>query len=326
MQSYAPFMKNMGWKDGKPNMINFDLDRVYGAPIYWIQKMYADNPVDSLLKFNAVSPIIQQENTGTAGFGVQDTKAEFKDVLIQSGKEILEVGVNLTKNDLRFNGIDSKACLNNDNSFAFNETGNQSVAIKNVLGSNYTISFKARKLSGKNGFRLFFHGNNFCEFGGDGNKLVTFGGEYFWKGGGLTPEIKTSSLTIENNRWYEVKLVVKGYDLSFYLDGVKLNQLALAPVKSLYVSAGKSVSENEIIIKVINVSSTAQRTQLQLPASILEPTAEVTLLKSNDKYDVNSLENPTKVVPQKFNVKGVSSDFEYVFPANSATILKLKRK
>jgi alpha-L-arabinofuranosidase len=327
MQSYAPFMKNMGWKTGKPNMLNFDLDRVYGAPIYWIQKMYSDNRVDSLLKFEVSSPIVIQERAGTVGIGVQDTKAEFKDLNIESGKETFSLGVNLQKGDLKFMGTDAKTSLSNDNIFSFENKGTQSVRTKNdVFGANYTFSVMARKLSGKNGFRLFFNGNNYIDFGGDGNKSAKFGGEFFYKPGGLTPATKIENLTIEDNRWYEIKLVAKGYEIAAYLDGKLINQVSLLPVQSLYVSAGKTNANKDIVVKVINVSGKEQRTNIQFPGIKLESVGEVTVLTSKDKDEINSLENPTKVITQKTVFKGVSGNFEYVFLANSASVLRLKIK
>ena len=327
MTSYAPFMKNMGWKKGKPNMLNFDLDRVYGAPIYWIQKMYSDNRVDSLLKFETTSPLVLQVRAGTLGFGVQDTKAEFKDFTIESGKETFSFGANLQKSDLKFMGTDAKTSLNNDNIFSFENAGTSSVrTLNDAFGANYTLSVMARKISGKNGFRLFFNGNNYIDFGGDGNKSAKFGGEFFYKPGGLVPDTKIEKLTVEDNRWYELKLAIKGYEISAYFDGKLVNKINLLPVQSLYVSAGKANSNKYIILKVINISSKEQPTDIQLPGVKLESIAEITALASKDKDDVNSLENPIKVIPETTLFKGVSGNFNYVFPANSSTVLKFKIK
>lgn len=325
MTSYAPFMKNMGWKKGKPNMLNFDLDRVYGAPIYWIQKMYSENKVDSILNFEVKSPIVFQERAGTVGFGVQDTKAEFKDFKIETKKEIFSLDSNLSKDDLTFNGIDKSKCLNSDNAFAFEDKGTQSVRSTNdAYGASYTISVMAKKIGGKNGFRLFFNGNNYIDLGGDGNKTAKFGGEFFYKPGGLTPVTKIENLTIEENRWYELKLTVNGYDIAAYIDGKQVNSINLLSVQSLYVSAGKS--SKEIVLKVVNVSAHEQKTEIKLPGIKTETAASVIVLGSTDKDAINSLENPENIIPKTKVVNNISAKFEYTFPENSVTILRIKQK
>lgn len=327
MQSYAPFMKNMGWKDGKPNMINFDLDRAYGAPIYWIQKMYAENSVDELLKFEVVSPEIPLNESGCIGLGTQDTQAEFKDIRVERGNKLLLSADNLSEKDYKSGKKEDKGWTLNNGAFTQVNDGNQSLIFNKEFTGNYTISLKARKLSGKNGFRIYFLDKAYCDLGGNGNKNAQFdGGDIFWKGGGLTPLQQIKNLSIETNRWYDLRLEVNDYDISCYVDNNLVNNVSLLPMQTLYVSAGKDLIKNEVVLKVINVSSKLQSTQVKLPGLTLEPSGEATVITSKDPYAKNSLEHPNNVIPQTSKIRNISSDFEYLFPAYSATVLRFKAK
>lgn len=83
---------------------------------------------------------------------------------------------------------------------------------------------------------------------------------------------------------------------------------------------------NEVVLKVINVSSKSQSTQVKLPGLTLEPSGEATVITSKDPYAKNSLEHPNNVIPQTSKIRNISSDFEYLFPAYSATVLRFKAK
>lgn len=326
MQSYAPFMKNMGWKAGKPNMINFDLDRVYGTPMYWIQRMYAQNKVDSLLKFSAVSPVVYQQQAESAGFGVVDTKVEYRDFSIKTNAGLEEFSEKSAKDMLKFMGIDRKECLSAENVFRFGNNGNQSVRTKNeISGQDYTIQVWARKLEGKNGFRVFFNGNNFVDFGTDGNKTAKFGGEFFYKPGGLIPELKSAPFSAENNRWYELKIEVKGYHINCFVDNKKLLEVDLLPVQALNISVGKT-ADNYLVIKAINLSHEKAETEINTGKIVPEQQGEAIVLTSAKADDVNSLENPENVKPVFEKLDRVTSNFNYTFKPLSCTVLRIKIK
>jgi alpha-N-arabinofuranosidase len=140
----------------------------------------------------------------------------------------------------------------------------------------------------------------------------------------MSPEIP--SLTIETNRWYDLKVEVRDDEIKCYIDGTLLNRTSYRPLQSLYVSAGRKDSAGEIILKVINISPTAQQTRLQLSGVKLEPVGAATVITSENSNDKNSREIPNKIIPKTTAVANVSIDFEYNFPAFSATALRLKQK
>jgi len=324
MMSYAPFMNNLGWQNRKPNMLGFDLDHVYGAPIYWLQKMYSENRIETLLKFTVNSPEYKPARLGTIGVGTQDTEAEFKDILVTDSSGVIFNGNTASAGEWNQEGKKAKSPGSaNRGLITLGGEGGVAFLTKAEFKSDHTISMKARKLSGKNGFLVYFNtyfnSKNFWQIGGDGNKSSKIVGEGF-----SAQEIK--KLTLEDNRWYDLKIEVRGDAINCSIDGILVSQTCYKPLQSLYVSAGRKDSTGEIVFKVINPSPTAQLTRLRMPAANLESSGEATVLTSNNPNDKNSLEKPNHVVPKTAVVRDITPDFQYEFPAYSATVLKLKEK
>lgn len=319
MTSYAPLMNNQGWKNCKPNMISFDLDHAHGAPIYWLWKIYSEHRVTSLLNFNVTSPFYRPAKSGSIGVGTQETRAEFKDIRVTGLDGVLFDGNTAPANAWQRGKKKGKEAEKaSDEILALVDGGSQAMLTRQEFSGDCTISLKARKLGGKNGFLVYFHTKNFCQIGGDGNKTVKIMGDEL-----LHPTIP--KLTLENNRWYDLKVVVRGDDVQCYMDGALVNQTSYLPLQTLYASVGRNDCSGEIILKVVNLSPVAQRTRLQVPGAQLAPTGAATVLTAPDPRARNTPEAPCRVVPQFAVVKNVSSDFDYEFPAFSATVLQLKQ-
>jgi len=319
MMSYAPLMNNMGWNRRKPNMLNFDLGRVYGTPIYWIQKMYSDHRIDTLLNFTATSPELHPAKSGQIGVGTQDTQAEFKDIVVTGPQGVLFDGNAASPSSWIIRPESGeKPAKPVKGLLTQSGVGNQSEKAKDSFSGDFTLTLKARKLSGKNGFMVYFSEREFWQIGGDGNTSSKIVGDNF-----TTHE--RAKFTVEDNRWYDLKLQVQGDEISCSVDGTLVSRAAWKPLQSLYVSAGRSTTGG-IILKVVNLSPEAQRTQIQLPGEKLAPTGEATVLTANDPLVKNSLETPEKIIPKTLPVQNVSDDFTYDFPASSVTVLQLKKQ
>lgn len=321
MMSYAPFMNNLGWQDRKPNMIGFDLDRVYGAPIYWIQRMYAENAVSQLLPFKVESPEFRPPKIGSIGLGSQNTEVEFKDVLVTApdGKVLFDGNASKPGDWMTFGKKDKGAPQPADGVIKLAGEGSRKMLTKEAFGGDYTLTLKARKLGGKNGFHIYFdtyfNSNNFWQVAGDGNRSSKIVGDGFTK-------TDIPKFSVEDGRWYDLKLEKKGDDIRCFVDGALVNATSYKPLQSLYASAGKDDS-GAIVLKVVNPTPEARKTRLRLTGADIAPRGEATVLTSSDPLAKNSRENPENVVPRTQPLAGISDDFEYSFPAYSATVLKI---
>lgn len=322
MMSYAPFMNNLGWQNRKPNMIGFDLDHVYGAPIYWIQRMYAENPLARLVPFQVESPEFRPPKIGSIGVGSLNTEAEFKDILVtgSDGKVLFDGNAAAPGDWLNFGNKDKKGERPNAGTIALGGEGSRKVLTKQAFGGDYTLTLKARKLGGKNGFNIYFdtyfNSNNFWQIAGDRNSSAKITGEGFTK-------TDIPKFSVEDNRWYDLKVEKRGDDVRCFIDGKLVNETSYKPLQSLYASVGLD-DAGGVVLKVINPTPDDQKTKLRLQGIDPASEGEAIVLTADDPLAKNSLENPDNVIPKKRSIAGISKEFEHLFPAHSASVIKIK--
>jgi len=195
----------------------------------------------------------------------------------------------------------------------------------NTGWKDYTVTLKARKLSGDEGFSIIFRNNA--------------GGSYFqWNLGGwgntqhgILADINRHSSTldqvdgsIETGRWYEVKIAVQGHHVQCFLDGKLLQSADLPPTSTpgLFASASRDESSGEIILKVVNSRATPAATHVRLNGvHRLSQRASQTLL-AGDPDAVNSIDHPDRIHPVSTTEPVDGPDFARAFPAHSLTILR----
>jgi alpha-L-arabinofuranosidase len=328
MGSYAPLYCNSNHKRWPVNLINFDSYRWFGIPSYYVQEMFANNQGTVSLPVSIeAAPVIKTPlSKGGIGLGTWLNAAEFKDVEVVSSN-----GTLLFKPD--FLKLDDKWRKNGHGEWsAQNGVLKQSAIVPGVtvfMGdstwTDYTITLKARKLAGENGFQIYYHNRRNNErfrwdLGGWGNTL------YYMESG-----MKSESLqaTIETDRWYDVKIEIKGSAIKGYLDGKLVQEITEneASIKGIFVSAAHDDKSGDIIVKVVNASAVSVNSQIDLNgAGNLTGKGKVIVLSSASPLDENTLEEPTKVSPKAELIKISGATLKRSFPGNSLTIIRLSRK
>jgi alpha-L-arabinofuranosidase len=104
-----------------------------------------------------------------------------------------------------------------------------------------------------------------------------------------------------------------------------LDGKAVTGQDSLYVSAVIDSTTNEVIIKVVNGSNTAQSKNITLQGvKKLPAKGLLTVLQVNDLNDVNSIAQPKNVVPVEsvFSCKG--KQMLFVAPPYSFSVIRIK--
>jgi alpha-L-arabinofuranosidase len=190
--------------------------------------------------------------------------------------------------------------------------------------SDYTLTLKARKLHGAEGF------------------LVVFGRQgrdkYWWNIGGWgnhehaiefnqTPVGSRVAGSVETNRWYAIRIEVRGRRIRCFLDGELVHDVTAPRADHFFASAGRDAASGDLVLKVINVSPQPVTAQIAVNgAAGLASQGSVTVL-SGDRLDQNnSLDDPFKIVPVAASIDGVGSSFPHQFPANSFSVLRLKTR
>ncbi|HVT79157.1 MAG TPA: alpha-L-arabinofuranosidase C-terminal domain-containing protein [Phycisphaerae bacterium] len=330
MVSYAPLLGHVNGLTelaGAPPpwhaMIYFDSNRIYGTASYYLWKTIGINRPDVNLQTKIVSGDAKEGIFGNVGVGTWGTQAEFKDLKVEKdGKTVYasEFGATVPEGWTTEAGqwsIVDGALHQGRSQNAFAYVGDES-------WTDYTLTLKARKLAGGEGFLVIF-GHK----GGD---------RYWWNLGGygntqhgieMNQAVQGQQVRgqIETNRWYDIKIVVKGMNVQCFLDNNLVHNVQVAGTPAtLAAVAGRDDAAGEIIVKVINRLAQPQTATLDLAHASVEATAKVTTLAGTRPQDNNSLEAPTRIVPVDKEINNASAKFDYAFPPYSLTVIRLKAK
>jgi alpha-L-arabinofuranosidase len=196
--------------------------------------------------------------------------------------------------------------------------------------TDYTLSLKARKLGGAEGFLILFRVQDdsnwiWWNLGGWGN--VRHALERCDEG---NKSILGQPVTgrIEAGRWYEIRIDVQGPKIRCFLDGNLIHEAAHTAIvmRSLHAVAGRVQATGEVVVKVVNVSNQPQEVQFNLNGlTDIQPKAAALVLTGNPEGE-NSIQQPARVVPAKCDLDKVAPAFRHTFPANSLTVLRVKAK
>jgi alpha-L-arabinofuranosidase len=268
--------------------------------------MYSENRPTYNIASSATSiiPDSMEYGAGAVGLGVWDTEAEYKDI------RVTENGNTTTLPDLE------KA------------TEVLSKLYDGVYGNTFTMECKARKISGSEGFLLFFGMNEDGKqgyrfnIGGWGNestalqKLYTQGDEVVSR---RVPH------RIETDRWYDLRVELTPRVVKLYVDGELIISHKLQPVPQMFLASGYDEKEGEVIIKFVNSADKAQTLDFTLEGvtDVISEGRAITL-KANSLDEENSMDNPTKIVPIETEFNKFGQKFSYEFPKYSFTILRVK--
>lgn len=326
MGAYAPLFCNINHKRWPINLIYYDSQTWYGLPSYYVQQMFANNQGTVYLPVTIEgSPEIETPNaTGRIGLGTWNNTAEFKDLKVVDPKGKVLYQNDFTKNidDWTKTGKGEWSVQNGillQNAIATGVTA----YVGDKTWKDYIITLKARKLSGDNGFQIYFHNNE-----NSGRIRWDIGG-YNNSTNEMNIGLKSESMkgSVEPGRWYDVKLEIMGNTVKGYLDGKLIQEVTAGNLntKTLCASASHDNKTGDIILKVVNTASTPVKTKIDLNgAKLLTRTGSALVLTSASPLDENSLEQPTKVSPKTEEVKFSGTSISRAFPANSLTIIRLK--
>jgi alpha-L-arabinofuranosidase len=291
-----------------------------------VQKMFSENRGDKTLPIKVQSPVAEIAPTkGMIGVGTWNTSAEFKDVKVTAPD-----GTTLFASDFSANS-DAWKKLGNGNWSVENGSLSQKAEkefVRALAGdkawTDYTLTLKAQKISGQEGFLVLFH------ISGDDDRIWwNIGG---WKntqngienGGTLDPKLGS----IETGRWYDIKVVVQGKRVKCFLDGKLIHDLdyeSAEPVKALYATAAQDDRTGDVIVKVVNASANPLETKLDLGGERkLGTQVQASVLTSEKDTDENSITEPMKVSPKTETLHFTGTTLTRTFPGNSFTVLRFQ--
>jgi len=328
LASYAPLFVNMNHRAWNPDLINFDSSHWYGLPGYYVQQMFSQNRGDATLPVQVDTPAADvAPSQGMIGVGTWNTEAEFKDIKVTAPD-----GKVLFQSDFSNNSDAWKKLGDGDWKISDGGLvqGKEKEFVRALAGDkswkDYTVTMKALKLGGREGFLIMFH------IAGDEDRL-------WWNIGGWenTQDAIQNGSTIdqkpgqvETGRWYDIKMEVSGNRAKCYLDGALIHDAKYETderVRAIYASASHENKTGDVIVKVVNASANPVATKINLAGTTnLSGQGAATVLTSESPLDENTLDNPTKVSPRQETVNFSGTSLTRTFPGNSFTVLRLNTK
>ena len=341
MAAYAPLFGNLTATHWSPDLIWFNNHQVTGSISYYMQKLFSTNAGTSLLDSGLNGAAIPQENLcGRVGVGAWYTTAAFDNVLVvdnATGKTLGEDKFSVNSlfwdwnkaNDGEIT-VRNGQLINDATEMPYSLTG--SVAYTgDSEWTDYTFTVDATKISGNEGFIIPFavkdHDN--C---------------WFWNIGGwdntvsclqqIENGIKTNKIidtvkpfAAEENRTYQLKVVVSGTVVKCYIDGelyVDYDTGSKAEAETYHVVS--TDESGDVIVKIVNVTGEARTLAVNVGNARIEPSAKVMQVAGDSLANDNILGQPEDCKIEEMTVDGFSEEFNYTVPAYSATVIRLQQK
>jgi alpha-L-arabinofuranosidase len=326
MVSYAPLLENVNHRDWEVNMIHFDSSRLFTRATYHAQQLFAEHlPTVNLPTTVGVEGRTPSPVAGRIGVGTWNTAAEFRDIRVERGGKVVyqsdfargaEGWTPVTGRGQGGRGAWSAA------DGAYRQSG-EVVAFSwagEADWTDVTITLKARKISGAEGF-LVFAGTV------DGRRAQ-------WNVGGWNNRQSAMQAgdaivgravphSVETGRWYDLRVEVRDRTVRGYVDGQLINEATYPRVDTVLGIAGRDDRTGDIILKVVNTSAEPATMTVNVTGARPTGRGSVTVLASANPTDENSFDAPTKIAPVTSPLTGASASFSHTFPKYSLTIVRM---
>jgi alpha-L-arabinofuranosidase len=330
MASYAPLFENVNKRDWEVNMIHFDSSRAFTRATYDVNRLFAEHLPQVNLKTGVeYTPASAKPIAGRVGVGTWNTAAEYKDLRIErDGKVVYQsdfsggAAPGWAPDTGRGQGgrgtwtVADGAWRQSGNVVAFSW-------LNDSRAEDATISVKARKISGAEGF-LVFAGT------ADGRRVQ-------WNVAGWNNTQSAMQAgdaivgrpargTIETGRWYDLKVDVRGRTVRGYLDGVLVNEATFPRIDTVLAIAGRDERAGDVVIKMVNTApEPAEVTFTLAGAGTIASTGRLIVMAADPTAE-NSFDQPRLIAPVTSTVTGLGKAFTRTVPPYSLSILRVAAK
>lgn len=333
MASYAPLFKKINYSQWEPDLIHFTNTEILKTPSYHVQKLFSHYQGDRLLdsKLELADNKIDKSNLlrGRIGFGSWATKVAFDNLKVYSQEELL-----LEEN---FDSMpDSAEVFAGDwevkdgHLVQMGLDVDQRIYFDEISKENYTMEIKAKKLDGSEGFLIPFALKDSQNF-------------YWWNIGGWNNTQtavekavdgakhivgQSKALGVETDRWYQLKIEVKGNQAKFYLDGELIQTINEQPAQAVYSVSSYQEQNNSVVVKVVNYSETNKELDFIFTGEnkVQRPIA-AKRLSASSLDAVNTLDNPDNIETEELDLNELEiqdQKVNYNLKPYSLTILEFE--
>ncbi|HEY1923030.1 MAG TPA: alpha-L-arabinofuranosidase C-terminal domain-containing protein [Tepidisphaeraceae bacterium] len=338
MATAAPLFVNIngGAAQHPANLIGYDSLNSFGSTSYYALRIFNENKGDAIIPVKLTPPEIiasrQLNFHGAIGVGSWGSDVEYKDIKVTApdGAVLFQSDFSKSADGWHFGAGTWKA-----DQGALHQTSGV-IDCTAIAGDprwgDYTLTLKARKNAGVEGFLILVHAADAGNFvwwnlGGwentrTGMEQTLDGGKEFL--GDLIPN------RIETGRWYDIRIEVKGNDIVGYLDNAPVMTATERPHPppplSMFAAASRDNKTGELIIKVVNAMPQPSLLNITLDsASTIQNTGSLEVMSGNPG-DMNSITDPNLIIPNRMTIHFPGIYFSHEFPPYSFSVLRLNAK
>ena len=328
MASFAPIFAHESDPLWPYDMIHFNAANHFVTPSYHVQKLLAQNlGKQNLLWTESGNTIQVGSETARVGVGSWNTEVVYDDVRVTDASGRVIISDDFSEDTDSWILMTGRWSVN-DGTLVQSQRAENCTAVLNipVAGSAYTYKVRAKKTGGNEGFLIIFNyqdANNYVWWNLGGWNNARHGVERCVNGSKTT--LATASGYIENNRWYDIEIEVKGSDVICRLDGNVVSEFSLSGAKALYQSIQIDEEAGEMVLKVVNPNASAHDLQLNV-SNMTIGNGTVIRMVAEQGTDENTMENPEVVIPAAEENVSVTDGHHALFniPAFSLNIYRLK--
>ena len=336
MHCYAPLLVNVspGAKQWATDLIGYDAQGGFGSASYYAQKMFSENRGDRVLPVDLVQQAASQDSpsapTGGVGVGTWRTQAEFKDLKVTHGDKVL-YQADFSRGLRGWRRGAGEWTVEDGALRQSSERENCLITTGSGDWTDYTVSLKARKIDGAEGFLVAVHfqdpGNYvWWNVGGWDNTRTAL--EFVRDGKKESPD-RGAPLKVETGRWYDIRIEVEGRKVRCFLDDKLVSEGTsppAAPVGPVFAAASRVEETGEVILKVVNTAPGIQKLEIELQGVKEAEKSATAEVLSGQPGDVNTLAEPEKVAPRRVKIEAAGPTFVQDFPPYSVSVIRLKAK
>ncbi len=327
MSSYAPLFENENRRDWPCNLIHINSSEVFGRASYYVQQMAAENrPAYNVFVSETTTPgKIEPYKAGGIGLGSYATQCEYRDIRITTADG--------TVSQVNVDRLMAKKGKWTADSQVIRQTSDEQLTMAQLpdfQGDNYTLELKARKLSGAEGFFIYYgldrDGRNgfAANIGGWNNRTTAI--QPMHRGRVTDVVGRRHRQSVAEDKWYDIRLVVTSMAATLYVDGEEMTVAKPAAPTRQFCQAGYDEQSGELVVKVVNGTDKPYRRSFQIGgATDIMPTGKVITL-AGEANDENTFDNPTKLSPVTTMYGKFGKQFDYEFQPMSFTIMRIKTK
>jgi alpha-L-arabinofuranosidase len=330
LASYAPLLANIDHVQWKPDMIWFDNDESWGSTSYQVQKLFMTNVGDRVVPSTASGKVIQPKPiTGAVGLSTWATAATYDDVKVTSPDGAVLFNDDFSAGTGQWTPVQPRGNWSVvDGAYRQSDNGAEDTLVKagNITATDYDLTLKATKQSGREGFLIAFG-------------VQETGNYYWWNLGGwnntqgavekATNGAKELLLAKPNSvttgTTYDIRVEVRGTKVRLLLNGTEWGSFNDNQVTEPFAQVvTRDDATRELIVKVVNAQDTPAVTTVDLGKRKVASKARMTVI-TGDPQEQNT-RSAEPILPVTTTVGGISSVFTRTFAPNSVTFLRIRTK